>query len=522
MFKNALVSVSDKTGLVEFLKPLCDKGLRIVSTGGTAQHLRLHGIQAVDVAQQTGFQEVMGGRVKTLHPKIHMALLARDLAEDQKVLQSFALERFDLVIVNLYPFEKTLVKKSEGETLTENDLIEKIDIGGPAMVRAAAKNFKQVTVLTDPRDYSWIGGKEKISEEDRRILAGKAFAHVSRYDSLVSHFFGAFWGDEISFGGLKVQDLRYGENPQQKATWYGFSGDRQGLHSAEVLQGKELSYNNILDIESASLLLQSLGEKAAVVVKHNNPCGAGIVVGSAVSGAAVAGGTVESATEAMQKALAADPVSAFGGIVAFGSTLGVKEATLLNSLFLECVVAPDYTPEALQNLKAKKNLRLLKWPGLLSVPRAFELRSVSGGFLLQTADRLSSPVDSWQFLGETPEPDVLADLVFAEKVCASLKSNAIAIVRNGQTVGLGMGQVNRVDAVEQAIHRMRQHHPSHDHAVLASDAFFPFPDSIEKIAAAGIRWVLQPGGSVKDQDVFEAARRLGVQLVVTGRRHFRH
>lgn len=510
MFKNALISVSDKRGLAEFLKPFAAQGMRLVSTGGTADYLRQNGFQVVDVQEQTGFPEVMGGRVKTLHPKVHMALLARNIEEDNKILETNKINRFDLVVVNLYPFEESLIKKMQGAALSEDDLIEKIDIGGPSMVRSAAKNFKQIAVVTDPRDYDWLAKKEKISEEDRRILAGKAFAHVSRYDSLISHFFGAFWGEEISFGGSKVQDLRYGENPQQKATWYRFSGDQKGLHSAEVLQGKELSYNNILDIDAATVLLQSLGEKAAVVVKHNNPCGAAI------------GRANEGATEALQKALEADPVSAFGGIVAFGSPIGKKEATLLTSLFLECVVAPDFTAEALEAFKAKKNVRLLKWPSLLSAARGFDLRSVGGGFLVQTADRLASASEGWQFLGEQPDPETLQDLIFAEKVCSSLKSNAIAIVRGGQSVGLGMGQVNRVEAVEHAISRMRQHHKNLAHTVLASDAFFPFPDSIEKIAAAGIKWVLQPGGSVKDQDVFEAARRLGVQMVITGQRHFRH
>lgn len=510
MFKNALISVSDKKGLAEFLKPFAAQGMRIVSTGGTADYLRQNGLTVVDVEEQTGFPEVMGGRVKTLHPKVHMGLLARNIPEDNKVLEAHQLSRFDLVVVNLYPFEENIIKKMQGAQLTEDDLIEKIDVGGPSMVRAAAKNFKQIAVVTDPRDYEWLAKKEKISEEDRRILAGKAFAHVSRYDSLISHFFGAFWGEEISFGGSKVQDLRYGENPQQKASWYRFSGDTKGLHSSQVLQGKELSFNNILDIDAATILLQALGEKSAVVVKHNNPCGAAVAKAN------------EGVTEALQKALAADPVSAFGGIVAFGSTVDKKEATLLTSLFLECVVAPDFTPEALEVFKAKKNVRLLKWPTLLTATRGFDLRSVGGGFLVQTADRLGSAPETWQYLGEQPDPETLQDLIFAEKVCSSLKSNAIAIVRNGQTVGLGMGQVNRVEAVEHAISRMRQHHQNLSHTVLASDAFFPFPDSIEKIAAAGIKWVLQPGGSVKDQDVFEAARRAGVHMVITGQRHFRH
>lgn len=512
MFKNALVSVSDKTGLVEFLKPLAEQGLRIVSTGGTAQHLKQAGLKVVDVSEQTGFAEVMGGRVKTLHPNVHMALLARETEEDQKVLAAHQLEPFDLVIVNLYPFEKTLIEKWKGADLTDKDMIEKIDIGGPSMVRAAAKSFGRISVVTDPRDYPWLAAKEKVTDEDRRILAAKAFAHVSRYDSLIAQYLGSFWGDETSFGGTKVQDLRYGENPQQRSTWYQFSGDIQGLHTAEILQGKTLSYNNLLDLDAASFLLQNLSEKSAVVVKHNNPCGVG-------AGASLA--------EALQRALLADPVSAFGGIVALGGQVTALEADLLKNVFLECVVAPSYTPEALEILKTKKNLRVLAWPQIFTAQRFFELKSIAGGFLVQSSDNLKMGTDGWQFLGEQASPEILKDLIFAEKVAASLKSNAIAIVKNEQSLGLGMGQVNRVDAVAQAIERMHTHHPEMakagaDSPILASDAFFPFPDSIEKIAQAGIRWVLQPGGSVKDQDVFQAARDLKVNLVITGRRHFRH
>lgn len=508
MFKNALVSVSDKTGLVEFLKPLAEKGLRIVSTGGTSEHLKKAGIKVVDVSEQTGFPEIMNGRVKTLHPKVHMGLLARDVPEDHKVLQQNGVEMFDLVIVNLYPFEKALIEKWKGANLTDGDMIEKIDVGGPSMIRAAAKSFSRIAVISDPRDYAWLASKDKITNEDRRILAGKAFAHCSRYDALISHYLGAFWGDETSFGGTKVQDLRYGENPQQRASWYQFSGDVQGLHMAQVLQGKTLSYNNILDLDAASFLLQNLDPKSAVVVKHNNPCGAG-------SGATL--------TEGLQRALDADPVSAFGGIVALGGTVTALEADLLKNLFLECIVAPEFSIEAMDILKTKKNLRLLAWPQIFSAKRFFELKSVAGGFLLQSADNLGMGTDGWQFLGEQPSPEILKDLIFAEKVSASLKSNAIAIVSGEQTLGLGMGQVNRVDAVAQAIERVRHNHGSvKAELVLASDAFFPFPDSIEKLAQAGIRWVIQPGGSVKDQDVFQTARDLKVNLVITGRRHFRH
>lgn len=507
LFKNALVSVSDKTGLVEFLKPLAEKGLRIVSTGGTAQHLKAAGLTVIDVAEQTGFPEVMGGRVKTLHPNVHMALLARDTEGDRAVLKANNLEVFDLVIVNLYPFENALIEKLKGGNVSDGDMIEKIDIGGPSMIRAAAKNFGRIAVVTSPSDYAWLASKEKVTDEDRRILAAKAFAHCGRYDTLISHYLGAFWGEELSFGGTKVQDLRYGENPVQRASWYRSSGDVVGLHTAEILQGKTLSYNNLLDLDAASFLLQQLAPNSSVVVKHNNPCGVG-------SGATL--------TEALQRSLQADPVSAFGGIVALGGHVSAVDADLLKTVFLECVVAPSYSPEALEILKTKKNLRVLAWPQLFNATRSYELKSIAGGFLVQTSDNLQMGTDGWQFLGEQPTPEILKDLLFAEKVSASLKSNSIAIVADEQSLGLGMGQVNRVDAVAQAIERMRAHHPNAALPVLASDAFFPFPDSIEMIAKAGIRWVVQPGGSVKDQDVFQAARDLKVNLVITGRRHFRH
>jgi phosphoribosylaminoimidazolecarboxamide formyltransferase/IMP cyclohydrolase len=507
MFKNALVSVSDKTGLVEFLAPLAAKGLRIVSTGGTAEHLKQAGLKVVDLKEQTGFPEVMGGRVKTLHPRVHMPLLARDFERsDMDLLKKEGLEPFDLVIVNLYPFEQTLLKK-DSEKLTEHDLIEKIDIGGPTLLRASAKNFSRITVVVDPRDYEWIAQKGETDLADRKKLAGKVFAHVSRYDSLISHWFGAFGGPDLSFGGTLVQPLRYGENPNQHAQWYAFSADTKGLHSAKVLQGKELSYNNILDLEAASLLVKEFDGPAAVAVKHNNPCGA-------ATGADI--------LEALHKTVAGDPVSVFGGIVALNREIGATEAEALGKIFLECVVAPKVSPAALEVFAKKKNVRVLEWPHLMNCARPVELRTVAGGFLVQSVQALGSDVNAWKFFGEVPDAEVMKDLIFAEKVCAALKSNAIAIVQNGQTLGLGMGQVNRVEAVLHAVARMKSHHSGRTRTVLASDAFFPFPDSIEKASEAGVKWILQPGGSLRDQEVFDAAKRLGVNMILTGERHFRH
>lgn len=503
MFKNALVSVSDKTGLIEFLQPLVKKGLRLVSTGGTAQYLKDHGFQVVDISEQTGFPEVMGGRVKTLHPHVHMALLSRPThPEDFDLLKERGLQPFDLLICNLYPFEQAVEKKSQGA-----ELIEKIDIGGPSMLRAAAKNFEQMTVLCNPADYSWVAEKSELKLADRQKLAAKVFAHTSAYDSLVASQLGNEWGDEFSIGGHKVMDLRYGENPQQSATWYRNLADRKGLHSAEIIQGKTLSYNNILDLDAAAILVQSFQNPAAVAVKHNNPCGA----------------AVDSHIEAaLEKALKADPVSVFGGIIACNREINKSCAELLQSLFLECIVAPSYSTEALEIFAKKKNLRILKWTHLSESQTSFEMKTVAGGFLLQTKDVISSDSSAWKFLGEKPDDSIFRDLQFGERVVSSLKSNAIALVASGQTVGLGMGQVNRVDAVQHAIGRMKAHFGSVQNLILASDAFFPFPDSIEVAAEAGVKWILQPGGSVQDEKVMAAASRLKVNMVLTGQRHFKH
>jgi len=503
MFQNALVSVSDKTGLVEFLIPYVKKGMRVVSTGGTARHLKENGISVVDISEQTGFPEVMGGRVKTLHPKVHMALLAREeVKEDFQILKDHGLQAFDLLVCNLYPFEQTVLKKASDE-----ELIENIDIGGPSMLRASAKNHSRMTVVCDPKDYSWIQEKKEITLEDRRKLAAKVFAHCSSYDSLVAAILGAGWGQELSFSGRLTGELRYGENPQQKASWYAFLADQKGLHSASVLQGKPLSYNNILDLDAAAGLVKEFSDPVVVAVKHNNPCGVALD---------------QRPLLALQKALAADPVSVFGGIIAFNHKVTKDQALELNKVFLECIVAPDFETSALEIFSQKKNLRILKWQQIMNAQKKVEIRSVMGGFLVQNPDQYSSDPSSWKYFGEEPSEDIRKNLLFAEKVCASLKSNAIALVQDGQTLGLGMGQVNRVEAVRHAIERMKLHHPNPTELILASDAFFPFPDSIEIAAQAGVKWILQPGGSVKDEEVFAAAHRLKINLIVTGIRHFKH
>lgn len=506
MFKRALISVSDKSGLVEFLKPLVQEGLNLVSTGGTAKHLREAGFKVSDVSDQTQFPEIMGGRVKTLHPKIHMALLYREESTgDMQLLKQHGVEPFDLVICNLYPFEESLRKGKTGE-----ELIEQIDIGGPSMLRGAAKNFARVAVVCDPADYSWVAAsKGQLSYEQRQKLAAKVFAHTGTYDTLVAQALSADQNisQEHAIAGRVFSELRYGENPQQTALWYRRLGDDRGLHSSEILQGKALSYNNLLDLEAASALVQAFTKNACVVVKHNNPCGVAIA---------------DSVSQACARALAADPVSAFGGIVAFNASVDVETAQQLSGLFLECVVAPEFSPEAVSIFKAKKNLRILKWVNLKNYTRQQNLQLVAGGFLVQSVDATFGRTNDWKYFGDSPTDQILSDLLFGERVCAGLKSNSIAIVRQGQTLGLGMGQVNRVDAVKQAIERATTHHSSLEGACLISDAFFPFPDSIELIAKAGLKWILQPGGSVKDQEVIECGKKHKVNQVFTGTRHFKH
>jgi len=501
-FKNALVSVSDKTGLVEFLKPLHAQGLRIVSTGGTAKTLRDAGLKVVDVSEQTGFPEIMDGRVKTLHPRVHMALLARQgNAEDQSILSEEKIDAFDLVIVNLYPFEQTLARNAK-----QDELIENIDIGGPSLLRGASKNFERVTVVVDPADYGSLGSIPAL--EVRQRLAAKAFAHVSSYDAMISHALAPeSLFPNFSLGGTLNQPLRYGENPHQEARWYKRRGARSGWHDAKILQGKELSYNNLLDLEASLGLLRDLDGPAAVAVKHNSPCGAA---------------RNDVLALAVERCLNSDPVSVFGGIVAISHTVNAQVAELLAPLFLECVVAPKFDESAMAVLGKKKNLRLLEWPNLLERENFHQIKTVHGGFLLQQPDQVLKWNPEWKVLGPAPSEDIKKELGFAWAVCAHLKSNAIAITGGRQTLGLGMGQVNRVDSVELAIQRMRKFHPETQTAVLASDAFFPFPDSIELISAAGIQWVIQPGGSMRDNDVFARAKELGLSMVLTGQRHFRH
>jgi phosphoribosylaminoimidazolecarboxamide formyltransferase/IMP cyclohydrolase len=501
-FRNALISVSDKNGLVDFLKLLNET--RMVSTGGTARALREAGLAITDVAEQTGSPEVMDGRVKTLHPRVHVPLLARpDHAGDDAVLSDLDLAPFDLVVVNLYPFERTLAAHGRFD-----DLIENIDIGGPTLLRAAAKNFARVTVIVDPADYARVAAMDKVDADERRKLAAKAFAHVSSYDAMIAHALGGATLDRhFALGGTLERGLRYGENPHQTAAWYRRRGARTGWQDARVLQGKELSYNNLLDLDAAAALVRDLDGPSAVAVKHTNPCGVA---------------TDADPLASVNKCLEADPVSVFGGIVAVNFTVTLAVAERLSKIFLECVVAPAFDEDALRFLAAKKNLRVLAWGDLGLRDEFPRVRSIEGGFLVQAPDRVHTWDPAWRIVGEHPSPAVRADLSFAWAVAAHLKSNAIAVVRDKQTLGLGMGQVNRVDAVGQALGRAKEFHAGKDGLVLASDAFFPFADSIEVAGQNGVRWIIQPGGSVRDAEVLAKARELGVNVVLTGVRHFRH
>jgi phosphoribosylaminoimidazolecarboxamide formyltransferase/IMP cyclohydrolase len=501
MFRRALVSVSDKSGLIEFLEPLVKKGLQLISTGGTAQFLRDHKLPVVDVSDVTQFPEVMDGRVKTLHPKIHMGLLARaGNASDLDVLKKFETEMFDLVVVNLYPFEESLKKN-----LPPAEMIEKIDIGGPSMLRSAAKSFERITVVCDPKDYPRILESTDKTALNKQ-LAAKVFQHCSYYDSLISQYLNPEATEQFMLGGKLEKELRYGENPHQKARWYKFGGNLQGFQDFKILQGKELSYNNLLDLDAALTLSLEIPEKNAVAVKHNNPCG-------------VAYGT--DVDEVMQRLVKTDPVSIFGGIVATNCTISLKMADELSKIFLECIVAPGYSDEALALFSKKKNLRLLTYPTQLK-KNPLVVKTIMGGFLVQDQDVFPSPADQWQIFGQPIPENIKTDIIFGEKVCGYLKSNSIALIDNKMTIGLGMGQVNRVDAVEQSLGRALKHHQITSQTVLVSDAFFPFTDSIELIAKHKIKWVFQPGGSVKDEDVIKKCQELDVNLIFSGKRHFRH
>lgn len=508
----ALISVSDKTGIVDFARVLQEAGVEIISTGGTYRTLQEAGIAVQEVATVTGFPEMMDGRVKTLHPMIHGGLLAlRDNEEHVKAAQEHGITMIDYVVVNLYPFAKTIEKQN----VALHDAIENIDIGGPSMLRAAAKNYRFVVTVVDPEDYASIAQKvqagQAFTEQERFALSAKVFRHTAAYDAIIANYLtqqtGEDFAEDLTLTFKKVQGLRYGENPHQKAAFYKSSiKESPSLVDAIQLQGKELSYNNIQDAGAAIDLLAEFQESTIVAVKHMNPCGVG---------------TAPSIFGAWQKAFAADPVSIFGGIVAANREVTEDMAQELTGLFLEIVIAPSFSKGALEKLAKKKNVRVLQLPALSeAVVRHVTLKSVTGGLLVQDADTATVTKENLQVVTKRqPTQQELDELLFAWKIVKHVKSNAIVLTKDGQTVGVGAGQMNRVGSAKIAA---QQAGLLSQGSVLASDAFFPMPDTVEEAANAGVTAIIQPGGSIKDQASIDMADALGIAMVFTGIRHFKH
>lgn len=522
MGKKALLSVSDKRGIIEFAKELIAMGYEILSTGGTAKALRSSGIPVTDVSDYTGFPEMLDGRLKTLHPKIHGGLLARrDHQKDRDDLKSHNIDLIDIVAVNLYPFEETISKQD----VTFEEAIENIDIGGPTMLRAASKNFKDVTVIVDPDDYPKVIEEMKtsggsLSLETRLYLAEKVFSHTARYDSLIADYLKRTIKKEAEFPDFfttsmkKVSVLRYGENPQQKAAIYKERTDLLSLPDAKVLQGKEMSFNNYLDTHSALMLALEFDEKACVIIKHNNPCGVAIA---------------DTLKEAFIKAEKADPISAFGGVVAFNAEVDGETAMEMVNIFLEVIIAPSFSKEALEIFSKKPNIRLLELPDILKfkgkgskekIVGGWDMKRIAGGMLLQEWDFSDEDIMTIKAVTKRqPTDEERKALSFAWKVCKHVKSNAIVYAFKDRTAGIGIGQTKRVYSAK--IGAMNATEPIKG-AVAASDGFFPFRDGIDVLHEMGVTAVVQPGGSIKDSEVIQAADEYGMAMIITGVRHFRH
>ena len=504
--RRALVSVSDKHGLIEFAQGLAALDVQILSTGGTAKLLTEAGIPVMQVSDFTGFPEMLDGRVKTLHPKIHGGLLGRrDLPEHVEAMKQHGIEPIDLVVVNLYPFEATVAKP--GVSLDE--AIEQIDIGGPSMLRSAAKNHASVTVIVDPADYAPVLAelrerRGEVSVETNRRLAHKVFATTARYDGAIASYLGQ--GASFSWSGLKELDMRYGENPHQQAALYG-----EFLRVCEPLHGKELSYNNVVDVDAAvSLATEFLAHPDAMVaiLKHNTPCGAGLG---------------RDPLEAWQLAYATDPESPFGGIVISTKPWTLELARAVDEIFTEVLIAPAFEAEALDLLRKKKNRRLVLWHPAATPARTRAVRSVVGGMLVQDQDTVIEDLTRCKRVTMREPSDVeLRDLDFAWRVVKHVKSNAIVFAANGRTLAIGGGQTSRVEAIRIAVARAARQGISLEDCVLASDAFFPFADGLEEAVAAGAIAIVQPGGSTRDEEVIAAADRRGAAMILTGVRHFRH
>ncbi len=521
MPKRVLISVTDKVGIVDFAHELSTLGFEIISTGGTAKALRQAEIKVREVSDLTGYPEILDGRVKTLHPKVFGALLAiRDNERHQKEMADHDIEPIDLVVVNLYPFEQVVTQ----ERLSEKDLIEYIDIGGVTLLRAAGKNFHDVAIVCDPQDYASVveelQSHKRLTLDTKRRLAGKAFAHTARYDAVIASYFRErskekdLFPQEMTIGLKKVQALRYGENPHQKAALYKETGARSvewGIVTAKQLQGKELSFNNYLDLESSWNLVSEFRQTAVVIVKHNTPSGVALN---------------DKLADAYKAALACDPTSAFGGIVALNKEVDGATAEEMSKIFLECVIAPGFSAEALEIFKKKENLRLLHLPSVITAAaREFDVKRVSGGLLVQEKD-IAQPSDYKVVSKRAPTPEEMTSLKFAWPVAKHVKSNAIVLARAVQTVGLGAGQMSRIDSLKLAWMKLNQQQPlilgNQKPLVMASDAFFPFRDCVDEAAKIGISAIIHPGGSIRDEDSIRAANEHGMAMVLTGLRHFRH
>ena len=517
----ALLSVSDKDGLVDFARGLASRGIRLLSTGGTAKALADAGLETTDVGSYTGFPEMLDGRVKTLHPKVHGGILARrDIPAHVDALRKHDIPAIDLVVVNLYPFRETIGKPG----CTLEDAIENIDIGGPSMVRAAAKNWPHVGVVVDPADYDAVLAElstksGRLSDATRFALMRKAFAHTASYDGAIANWLtarapdGSPTGlpDTIHFHGDKIQALRYGENPHQVGAFYRDSAPPPGsIATYRQLQGKELSYNNIADSDAAWECAKSFAEPACVIVKHANPCGVAIAA---------------TPLDAYRRAFATDPASAFGGVIAFNGSVDALTLEAVSSQFLEVLIAPAYTDEALTLIRRKANVRVLEVPSPdeRSVPDVWDFKRVGGGFLVQSPDnRHVTEAELSVVTRNAPSPVQMADLLFAWRVVKFVKSNAIVYCGGGQTLGIGAGQMSRVDSSRIAAIKAANAGLSLEGSVVASDAFFPFRDGLDVVADNGAVAVIQPGGSIRDAEVIAAADERGIAMVFTGVRHFRH
>lgn len=542
--KRALISVSDKTGILEFARELQTFGVEIISTGGTAKSLRESGVAVTEVAEITQFPEMMNGRVKTLHPKIHGAFLAlRDNENHVASMREHGIEAIDLVVVNLYPFEQTIAK----EDVTLAEAVENIDIGGPAMIRSASKNWRDVAVLTDARLYESVLSEMRESDgslslETRQRLAALAYTRTASYDLAISSYLAKQLSNEDlqflepfnpmqnlliiesneifeesdetseqlpeydSIELAKVADLRYGENPHQKAAIYE-SDEQGGIAKAEQLHGKEMSFNNYVDAEAAWNLVQDFDELAVTIIKHTNPSGVGVG---------------KTNLEAYRRALSTDPVSAFGGIVALNQKVDAETAEAINEVFTEVVVAPDFDDKALEIFKTKKNLRVLRVAATQNA-NPFEYKQISGGFLVQSKDVYRVTEQDLKFVTERkPTGEELRALLLAWKVCKHVKSNAIVFANENQTIGVGAGQMNRVDSVRIAAMRATRFELPLKNSVVASDAFFPFRDNVDEAAGFGVSAIIQPGGSIKDNESIAAANEHNIAMVLTGFRHFKH